>query len=539
MLDNIKLETDLEPKDAFLKRMAIGFMLFIKALIVFTTLRIAYFKYRMQLYKLIKLRHRYIFSRSGKVRMRYAAGFAVMALFMTSVTLRSAYEVASPYFGHNIVIAEAAPLDSNKEGIKYLSANELFGDGMKSRVSESMRMATTIIQKPKKPLNQTLKIGSGDTLAGVLQEAGVEGQDAFQIVKALSKHYDPRGLRAGQMLDVAFKHKGGVEPAEGEEEILEFTKLTMKLSPIKEVVIEKDGDEFASNIQEKELEERDNARYAEINTSLYGSAARAGIPSPIIAEVIRLYSQGVDFQRDLRRGDKVEVLYKTYETADGDFAKYGDLLYANLVIGGKDMPMYRYKLESGTVDYFDAKGQSNKKTLMKTPIDGARISSGFGMRKHPVLGYNKMHKGMDFAAPTGTPIYASGNGTIAFAGRKGGYGNYVQIRHNGSLSTAYAHMHRFAKNIATGKRVKQGEIIGYVGTTGRSTGPHLHYEVLIAGAQVNPNRVDLPTGETLKGKEMKKFQSTIASLQQQYAKLVDRVKVAALDLSKKEDKTIR
>ena len=162
---------------------------------------------------------------------------------------------------------------------------------------------------------------------------------------------------------------------------------------------------------------------------------------------------------------------------------------------------------------------------MKTPIDGARLSSGFGMRKHPILGYNKMHKGVDFAAPTGTPIYAAGDGTIDFKGRKGGYGNYIRIRHNSQLKTAYAHMHRFAKGMGAGKRVKQGQVIGYVGTTGRSTGPHLHYEVIKNGIQVNPNRVDLPTGEKLKGQNMTAFKARMKELNKQYKEVAESTKI--------------
>ena len=174
----------------------------------------------------------------------------------------------------------------------------------------------------------------------------------------------------------------------------------------------------------------------------------------MIADLIRIYSHNVDFQRDVRRGDVIEVLYKVYETEDGDYTKYDNVLFASLTIDDKENPVYRYKMSNGDVEYFQENGQSVRNTLMKTPIDGARISSGFGMRRHPVLGYNKMHKGMDFAASTGTPIYAAGSGTVSYAGRKGGYGNYIKLRHNSELSTAYAHMSKFAKGMTGGKRVK-------------------------------------------------------------------------------------
>ena len=194
--------------------------------------------------------------------------------------------------------------------------------------------------------------------------------------------------------------------------------------------------------------------------------------------------------------------------------------------GGREKPIYRYKMDDGRVDYFEPDGTSIRKTLMKTPVDGARISSGFGYRRHPVLGYNKLHKGMDFAAPTGTPIYAAGDGVLEYAARNGSFGNYARIRHNSKLKTAYAHMSKFKKGMHKGKTVKQGEVIGYIGTTGRSTGPHLHYEVLVNGVQVNPRSVKLPTGETLTGEQLKRFKSLIQGINQEYASLTKGLKFA-------------
>jgi murein DD-endopeptidase MepM/ murein hydrolase activator NlpD len=195
------------------------------------------------------------------------------------------------------------------------------------------------------------------------------------------------------------------------------------------------------------------------------------------------------------------------------------VLFASLTLSGKKKAIYRFKGDDGHTEYFDEEGRSAQKALMRTPIDGARLSSGFGQRRHPILGYNKMHRGVDFAAPSGTPIYAAGNGTIVYAGRKGGYGNYIRIRHNGNYDTAYAHMTGFARGMRVGRRVNQGQVIGYVGTTGRSTGPHLHYEVLRQGQQVNPMRIRMPSGRTLAGAEMKRFQGLRAALDQRYALL--------------------
>ena len=193
-------------------------------------------------------------------------------------------------------------------------------------------------------------------------------------------------------------------------------------------------------------------------------------------------------------------------------AMAGDIVYAAMTLSGKRMELYRFTPKSGNTDYLDPKGDSVRKTLMRTPIDGARLSSGYGMRKHPILGYTKMHRGVDFAAPRGTPIYAAGDGTVEVAGRKGAYGKYVRIRHNSTYKTAYAHMSRYGKGIKKGKRVKQGQIIGYVGSTGRSTGPHLHYEILVNGRQINPRRVKLPSGEKLKGQDLEAFAQARAEI---------------------------
>jgi murein DD-endopeptidase MepM/ murein hydrolase activator NlpD len=233
---------------------------------------------------------------------------------------------------------------------------------------------------------------------------------------------------------------------------------------------------------------------------------------PVLSDLIRIFSFDVDFQRDIQPGDGFEVLYDAKLEADGSLAKAGDVRFAAMTLSGKRFELYAFTPKSGISDFFDTKGQSVRKTLMRTPIDGARLSSRFGMRKHPILGYTRMHRGTDFAAPTGTPIYAAGDGTVTVAGRKGAYGNYVRIRHNSTYDTAYAHMKGFAKGIRSGTRVRQGQIIGYVGTTGRSTGPHLHYEVLVNGKQINPSKIKLASGEQLKGDDLANFQDHRAEI---------------------------
>ncbi len=467
-------------------------------------------KRHLALHRFVKLRQRYILTKGNKLRLRYVAGsFAVCALILSTV-LAFPTDPLTMKWPVSERVADAQQAEPSFEAAESI---------LQTQMSQGMRLASAALKKPPLPLNVDLKIGRGDTVSGVLEEAGLSSVDAYSAVKALGKHFDLRKVKPGQIIKVDFKSAG--------EDAREFKKLTMKIDPVKQILVQKiEPENFSSELQEKELIKRTYAYNAEIETSLYGSAARVGIPSQVIAEMIRIYSWNVDFQRDIRRGDKIEVLYEAMETEDGDFARYGDVLYANLSVGGKSVPIYRYEMKDGRIDYFEPDGFSVRKTLMKTPVDGARLSSGFGMRKHPVLGYNKMHKGLDFAAPTGTPIYAAGDGVIEFLGRKGGYGNYIRIRHNSKLKTAYAHMHKYGRGMSQGKRIEQGDVIGYVGTTGRSTGPHLHYEVHVKDKQVNPRSVDLPTGEQLQSAELKKFKGLIASLKQQYVTLSDGLKFA-------------
>ena len=232
----------------------------------------------------------------------------------------------------------------------------------------------------------------------------------------------------------------------------------------------------------------------------------------MLVELIRAYSWDVDFQRDIRSGDTFQVMYERVYDEHGNHVHSGNIRFAQLTLSGKRHPIYRYRSKDGDDDYFDERGQSARKALMRTPIDGARLSSGFGRRRHPILGYNKMHRGVDFAAPRGTSIYAAGNGTIIKAGRNGAYGIYIRIRHNNRYSTAYGHMKGLARSARRGKRVTQGQIIGYVGTTGRSTGPHLHYEILSNGRRTNPMKIKMPSGRKLKGGALAAFQAARASI---------------------------
>ncbi len=359
-----------------------------------------------------------------------------------------------------------------------------------------------------------IEVAPGDTLMALLTREGVNRTDAHEAVTALSNVFSPKGLRPGQQIRLTFLPGEEIWAAAGEEaEPPQLASLMIQPSVDKTVQVlldEQGGYQAASSDRPLELEVQ--GERGVIDDSLYASAVAAGVPVPTLVEMIRLFSYDVDFQREIQPGDGFEVLYEAYYDENGERAKTGRILFASLTLSGKPLELYAFTPKSGFEDFFDSKGQSVRKALLKTPVDGARISSGFGMRKHPILGYSKMHKGVDFAVPTGTPIYAAGDGVVEMAGWNGGYGKYVRLKHNGTYMTAYGHMSKIAAGLGKGDRVKQGEVIGYVGTTGQSTGPHLHYEILVGGKQVNPLGVKLPSGETLAGKDLEDFKALVAEV---------------------------
>ncbi len=263
---------------------------------------------------------------------------------------------------------------------------------------------------------------------------------------------------------------------------------------------------FNQEIVLTKLEKKVLYHESTILRSLYKSAIDQKVPSSIIVEFARIYGFQVDFQRDIRKRDKFQIMYEAYVDENEKLVETGNILFANLILSGEDNSLFYFD-EENNAGHYDKNGKSVEKALMKTPINGARLSSPFGMRKHPIDGFNKMHKGTDFAAPTGTPIMASGSGVVKKAGWCGGGGNCVVIKHNSTYQTIYAHMSKFANGIRSGVRVKQGQTIGYVGSTGKSTGPHLHYEVLINEKRVNSQTLKLPSGKILKGENRKLFET--------------------------------
>lgn len=351
--------------------------------------------------------------------------------------------------------------------------------------------------------HEVVLVEQGDTLISILNEAGLDRTEAHDAVETLRPLFNPRDLRIGQEITIAL----APDTAGDDENAPRLAELAFDTDVDRRVRLTRGTDGTLTASEERTELTVALARLAgTIDDSLFASAGRAGLPPAVTAELIRMFSYDVDFQRDIHPGDHFELLVERHQDPDGRNLKWGDILYAKMILSGDDMPIYRHSPSDDKIpDFFNPKGESVRKALLRTPIDGARISSGYGMRRHPVLGYSKMHKGLDFAAPTGTPILAAGDGVVDKIGRAGSYGNYIRLRHDGKYSTAYAHLSRFAKGLKPGSRVRQGQTIGYVGTTGRSTGPHLHYEILAGGAQVNPQGVKFQSGRKLAGKELANF----------------------------------
>mgnify|MGYP001403567500 FL=1 len=366
---------------------------------------------------------------------------------------------------------------------------------------ENIYLKNTVnsIIKNLKPRFETInyRIQTGDTLAKVLNKINISKNEKKKILKKVLKLKLVNNLKKNHKISFKIDKK---EPIK----ILEFS---IQASKTKSILFTRNNisDEFDSIEIEKDLKKILVYKEAEITSSLYSAAVEMEVQPNVIIDFARIYGFQIDFQRDIWKNDSFQILYETFVDQNGKILETGNIIYANLILQGKNNSLYIFKVKND-YDHFDNYGKSIRKSLMKTPINGARLSSSFGMRKHPISGFNKMHQGTDFAAPMGTPIMASGDGKIVRARWCGGGGNCVKIKHNSTYSTVYSHMSKFGRNIKKGKRVKQGQIIGYVGSTGMSTGPHLHYEVIENGKKINSQKLKLPSGKILKGKERELFE---------------------------------
>ena len=341
------------------------------------------------------------------------------------------------------------------------------------------------------------KIKSGETFDKILESYSIKKEEIIKIKSSLQKKMDFNKLNTKQIIEFSLdKTTNKIEEFSFQVSNTQKINLTRNL----------ENDNFKEEILFIKLNKKIIYKEDIILQSLYKSAESQKIPANIIIEFAGIYGFQVDFQRDIRKKDKFQILYELYLNEKNEIIETGDILFANLKLSGQDNSLYYFD-NKGSEGHYDKNGKSVKKALMKTPINGARLSSPFGMRKHPIDGFNKMHRGTDFAAPMGTPIMASGDGVIQKAGWCGGGGNCIKIKHNSTYKTVYAHMSKFARGMKTGVRVKQGQTIGYVGSTGKSTGPHLHYEVIVNGKKVNSQKLKLPSGKILKGKERKLFET--------------------------------
>ena len=341
------------------------------------------------------------------------------------------------------------------------------------------------------------KVEIGETFDSILEKYLINKKEIEVLKNKLTKKVNLNRLKTNQKILLTID--------QSENSIKEFI---FQVSNKERIVLTKNlnNQVFDQKVILTKLKKHVNYTENIILQSLYKSASEKEIPANIIIEFARIYGFQVDFQRDIRKQDKFQIMYEVFTDEKKRIIETGNILFANLILSGEDNSLYYFDRQ-GSTGHYDKNGKSIQKALMKTPINGARLSSPFGMRKHPIDGFNKMHRGTDFAAPMGTPIMASGSGTIKKAGWCGGGGNCVVIKHNSTYQTIYAHMSKFAKGIRSGVRVKQGQTIGYVGSTGKSTGPHLHYEVLINGKRVNSQTLKLPSGKILKGNERKIFET--------------------------------
>ena len=450
---------------------------------------------------------------------------------------------------HGMDYADVAPLGGITSSPTPL-ANPALDKALAADDEDDTQSGNSGVDKRDIPLD------SGDTLAGVLNDAGATPADAEAAVIALAKVYDPRAVKAGMTLHVTFASVPQptavaqiiyTPPAQGEGTSGDLSiqpepatpvgrLLSVSFSPTidHDVTVARMADgNFTAQDEHKKLEAHFHRAGARIDSSLYLAAMQAGIPAEVVVQMIHMFSYEVDFQRDIQPGDSFEVYYNYYYTPDGKPAKQGDISYAAMHLPGRTVALYRYQPKGeDTPDFFDANGQSAKSMLMKTPVDGARISSGFGMRFHPVLGYTRMHKGIDFAVPSGTPVMAAGGGTVKMEGWLGGYGNFVLLDHGNSYQTAYGHLSRFAPGVRQGSHVRQGQVIAYSGATGLATGPHLHYEIRINGSQVNPLQVKVARGRALFGSDLRAFESERLNVDSRLAAmpLEGKVADAATDL---------
>ncbi len=380
---------------------------------------------------------------------------------------------------------------NKKKQIDYLnkSLNNIY-------LKNSLKNLTSILNPRYESFIYIVK--QGDTYEDIINSLNLPNVEKKLFLKTVSKNKNIKILKLNQKIFFKIDKKN----------YSKIVYFSVEVNKKKNILFERSDNEksYVSKIIEKELKKSLAYKEGIITNSLYNTAIKIGIKPNTIIEFARLYGFQVDFQRDIWKNDSFQIIYEEFQNDKGEILEVGEIIFANLNIQNSELKLYKFEYEKNKIDYFDENGKSMRKTLMKTPINGARLSSSFGKRKHPILGFTKLHTGTDFAAPKGTPIMASGDGIVTRSTWCGGGGNCVKIKHNSTYQTVYAHMSKFGRGIKKGVRVKQGQIIGYVGSTGLSTGPHLHYEVIENGRKINSQKMRLPSGKILKGNLRKKFE---------------------------------
>ena len=398
----------------------------------------------------------------------------------------------------DVSIAQPTPRPSPEEafGVSTATVSEMVA-------RESTSRATS---------EKILTLQSGDTLASLLKRGGFSSREAANVISLMQQRINVRRLQIGMGFAIAYH-------ADSQSDELSPVGIHFKdKSNFDHYLVFDDALSWFAFRTVRPVQRYLVYASGTIENNIYNAVEDQDVPNSALDEFIRVLGFSVDFQREVRSGDQFELLYeREIDQLTGEDLNTGTLHYAGLRLSGDTMSFFRFENSDGIVGWYDREGQSAVRTLMRTPIAGARMSSKYGMRRHPVTGYNAMHRGVDFAAPKGTPIIAAGSGVVQKSGWFGNYGRYVRIRHTGRYATAYAHMTRIADGVTAGARVRQGQIIGYVGSTGRSTGPHLHYEVLVNNKQVNPLTVKLPSGEGLESEELEDFATIVDSIEQEVA----------------------
>ena len=343
-----------------------------------------------------------------------------------------------------------------------------------------------------------LKARNGDSIQRILYEQKISPTEVNNVMNALRREYNIGALRNDQKVYLIVKRERNGNFV---------SRLTVNIDNITTVHVFLNKDNvYETKRVTKILTKKNHLVETTIDRGIYRTAKQSGIENSIVAQFARLYGFEVDFQRDLKKNDKIKIFYERYLDDDGVSQRTGNIIYSEISNDKKNITLYRYEYPNGSIAYFTPDGKSIEKSLMRTPINGAKLSSRYGFRIHPILGYNQMHQGTDFAAPVGTPVMASGAGTVEYSGWKGGYGKFISIRHSPVYQTNYAHLQDYAKGIRRGTRVQQGQVIGYLGSTGSSTGPHLHYEVIVNGKKENSQTLKLPSAAPLEGNNKNFFE---------------------------------